>query len=57
MRRNVLKGFLHVERMGKVRLVKRVYRASVEGNRGSGTEDGRKCEMIAKKEKWTSYLT
>ena len=34
--RNVLKWFGHVERMGEERLVKRVYRANVEGNMGRG---------------------
>ena len=34
--RNVLKWFGHLERMGEERLVKRVYRANVEGNRGRG---------------------
>ena len=34
--RNVLKWFGHVERMGEERLVKRVYQANVEGNRGRG---------------------
>ena len=34
--RNVLKWFGHVEKMGEERLVKRVYRANVEGNRGTG---------------------
>ena len=33
---NVLKWFGHVERMGEERLVKRVYRGNVEGNRGRG---------------------
>ena len=32
----MLKWFGHVERMGEERLVKRVYRANVEGNRGGG---------------------
>ena len=34
--RNVLKWFGHLGRMGEERLVKRVYRANVEGNRGRG---------------------
>ena len=34
--KNVLKWFGHVERMGVERLIKRVYRANVEGNRGRG---------------------
>ena len=34
--RNVLKWFGNVERMGEERLVKRVYRANVEGNRRRG---------------------
>ena len=34
--RNALKWFGHVERMGEESLVKRVYRANVEGNRGKG---------------------
>ena len=34
--RNVLKCFRHVERVGEERLVKRVYQANVEGNRGRG---------------------
>ena len=34
--RDVLKWFGHVERMGEERLLKRVYRANVEGNRGRG---------------------
>ena len=34
--RNVLRWFGHVERMGEERLVKRVYRANMEGNRGKG---------------------
>ena len=34
--RDVLKWFGHEERMGEERLVKRVYRANVEGNRGRG---------------------
>ena len=34
--RNVLKWFGHVERMREERLVKRVYQANVEGNRGRG---------------------
>ena len=40
--RNVLKWFGHVERMGEERLVKRVYQANGEGNRGEGNhrEDG-----------------
>ena len=33
IKRNVLKWFGHVERMGEGRLVKRMYRANVEGNR------------------------
>ena len=32
--RNVLKCFGHVERMGEERLGKKVYRASLRGNRG-----------------------
>ena len=32
----MLKWFGHVERMGDERLVKRVYRANVEGNRDRG---------------------
>ena len=34
--RSVLKRFGHVERMGEERLVKRVYHANVDGNRGRG---------------------
>ena len=34
--RNVLKWFGHVERKGEERLIKRVYRANFEGNRGIG---------------------
>ena len=34
--RNVLKWYRHVERMGEERLVKRVYQASMEDNRGRG---------------------
>ena len=34
--RNVLKWFEHVKRMGEERLVKRVYRVNVEGNRERG---------------------
>ena len=45
IKRNVLKWFEHVERIGEERLVKRMYQANVEGNRGRGrpdhTEDGR----------------
>ena len=33
---NVLKWFWHVERMGEERLVKNVYQANLEGNRGGG---------------------
>ena len=33
---NVLKWFGRVERMGQERLVKRVYQANVESNRGRG---------------------
>ena len=40
--RNVLKGFGHVERMGEDRLVKRMYQANVEGNRGRGRPQ-RRC--------------
>ena len=32
--RNVLKWFGHVERMGEEEMVKRVYQANVDGNRG-----------------------
>ena len=32
--RNVLKWFRHVERKGKERLLRIVYQANVEGNRG-----------------------
>ena len=32
----MLKWFGHVERMGEERLVKRVYQANVEGNKGRG---------------------
>ena len=39
--RNVLKWFGYVERMGEERLVKRVYRANVEGNRGRGRSQRR----------------
>ena len=40
--RYVLEWFEHVERMGNERLLKRVRRANVEGNRGEGDhrEDG-----------------
>ena len=34
--KNVLKWLGHVERMGEERLVKRVYQANVESNRGRG---------------------
>ena len=34
--RNVSKWFGHVEKMGEERLVKRVYRANMEGNRRRG---------------------
>ena len=34
--RNGLKWFGNVERMGEERLVKRVYRSNVEGNKGRG---------------------
>ena len=34
--RNVLKWFGHVENMEEERLVKKVYQANVEGNRGRG---------------------
>ena len=36
IKRNVLKWFGHVEKMGMERLIKRVYRANVEGTRGRG---------------------
>ena len=36
MERNVVNWFRHVETMGEERLVKRVYRATVGGNRESG---------------------
>ena len=34
--RGVLKWFRHVERIGEERLVKKVYRGNVEGNKGMG---------------------
>ena len=34
--RNMLKWFRHVERMGEERLIKRMYQANVEGNKGRG---------------------
>ena len=37
----MLKWFWHVERMGEERLVKRVYWANVEGNRGRGRSQRR----------------
>ena len=38
----MLKLFGHMERMGEERLVKRVYRANVDSNRGRGTPQRRR---------------
>ena len=44
--RNVLKWFGHVERMGEERLVGRVYRANMEGNRGRGRPQRRWIDTV-----------
>ena len=45
--RNVLKLLRHLEKMGQERLGKRVYRASVDGNRGRGRETAEKMEILS----------
>ena len=50
MRNLFLKCFEHVERMREERLVKRVYRANVEGNRGRGRPQRRWWGKKTKKE-------
>ena len=52
----MLKWFGHVERMEEGRLVKKVNRANVEGNRGRGRPQRRWRDEVKEKE-WDNFST